>query len=111
MKAKRRIRRGDGGQDASAQRRVTMAGLFRVPDTMRERSLDKAYDRAEIRAILADLHFTAHIRRRGEEAKDLHDDPARRVRRWVESGNLQWPRRGGLNWPRLASVVVGVDVA
>jgi transposase len=28
---------GDGGQDASAQRRVTMAGIFRVPDAMWER--------------------------------------------------------------------------
>jgi putative transposase len=55
--------------------------------------LDKAYDSAEIRAILAELDFTAHIRSRGEEAQDLRDDPVRRARRWVVERIHSWINR------------------
>jgi hypothetical protein len=55
--------------------------------------LDKAYDSAEIRTILTDLDFSPHIRSRGEEAKDLRDDPVRRARRWVVERIHSWINR------------------
>ncbi|MCA1701202.1 MAG: IS5/IS1182 family transposase, partial [Actinobacteria bacterium] len=45
--------------------------------------LDKAYDHAFVRDLLGDMGFTAHIRSRGEEARELRNDDGERARRWV----------------------------
>ena len=45
--------------------------------------LDKGYDYDEVRDLLAEFGFTAHIRARGEEAKALQQDAGFRARRWV----------------------------
>ena len=55
--------------------------------------LDKAYDHDFIRELLAKHDFTAHIRSRGEEAKDLKDDPERRAQRWVVERIHSWINR------------------
>jgi hypothetical protein len=55
--------------------------------------LDKAYDHAFVGEILEKLDLTPHIRSRGEEAKDLHDDPDRRARRWVVERIHSWINR------------------
>lgn len=55
--------------------------------------LDKAYDHDFVREILAKLDLTPHIRSRGEEAKDLRDDPVRRARRWVVERIHSWINR------------------
>lgn len=55
--------------------------------------LDKAYDHDFIRELLTEHDFTAHIRSRGEEAKDLKDDPERRARRWVAERIHSWINR------------------
>lgn len=55
--------------------------------------LDKAYDHQFVRDILTNLDLTPHIRSRGEEAKDLKDDPDRRARRWVVERIHSWINR------------------
>lgn len=55
--------------------------------------LDKAYDHRFIRDLLTKLDLTPHIRSRGEEAKDLRDDPVRRARRWVVERIHSWINR------------------
>jgi len=45
--------------------------------------LDKGYDYQEVREILHEFGFTAHIRTRGEEAKALKREAGFKARRWV----------------------------
>jgi putative transposase len=45
--------------------------------------LDNGYDSDEVRDLLAEFGFTAHIRARGEEAKMLKQTAGFRARRWV----------------------------
>lgn len=45
--------------------------------------LDKGYDYAEVRALLKELGFTAHIRSCGDEAKEIKKEAGHRARRWV----------------------------
>ena len=45
--------------------------------------LDKGYDYQEVRDTLCEFGFTAHIRSRGEEAKELRAEAGKRARRWV----------------------------
>jgi putative transposase len=55
--------------------------------------LDKGYDYAEVRATLAVFGFTAHMRRRGEEAHTLKHKVGVRVRRWVVERTHSWMNR------------------
>lgn len=55
--------------------------------------LDKGYDYAEVRAILAEFGFTAHIGSRGEEAKALAREAGKRARRWVVERSHSWLSR------------------
>lgn len=55
--------------------------------------LDKAYDHDFVRDLLRDLDLVAHVRSRGEEAKDLREDPTRRARRWVCERLHSWIKR------------------
>ncbi len=55
--------------------------------------LDKGYDYDEVRAILVEFGFTAHIRGRGEEAKDLKEEAGKRARRWVVERSHSWMNR------------------
>jgi transposase len=45
--------------------------------------LDKGYDYNEVRDLLSEFGFTAHIRTRGEEAKSIKSEAGYRARRWV----------------------------
>jgi putative transposase len=54
-----------------------------TPATPQGMCLDKGYDYDEVRDLLAEFGFTAHIRARGEEAKALQQDAGFRARRWV----------------------------
>jgi len=45
--------------------------------------LDKGYDYQEVRDILQEFGFTAHIRSRGEEAQDIKNEAGKKARRWV----------------------------
>lgn len=55
--------------------------------------LDKDYDRSEIRELLEEFKFTAHIRARGEEAKSLKRKAGTRARRWVVERTHSWLNR------------------
>ena len=55
--------------------------------------LDKGYDYAEVRAILQEFGFTAHIRSRGEEAKVIVREAGQRARRWVVERSHSWMNR------------------
>ncbi len=62
--------------------------------------LDKAYDNAEVRELVADYGLTPHIRTRGEEI-DLKDRrPDRRARRWVVEACHSWLNRNRAILPR-----------
>jgi transposase len=55
--------------------------------------LDAGYDFAEVRATLAEFGFTAHIRGRGEEARELKREAGKRARRWVVERAHSWINR------------------
>ncbi len=55
--------------------------------------LDKGYDFQEVRELLAEFGFTAHIRSRGEEAKQLKQDAQKKARRWVVERAHSWMNR------------------
>ena len=55
--------------------------------------LDKGYDYEEVREVLREFGFTAHIRARGEEAKALQREAGFRARRWVVERAHSWMNR------------------
>jgi transposase len=55
--------------------------------------LDKGYDSEEVRDILHEFGFTAHIRTRGEEAKALKREAGFKARRWVVERVHSWMNR------------------
>jgi transposase len=55
--------------------------------------LDKGYDYDEVRGLLAEFGFTAHIRARGVEAADPKRDAGARARRWVVERTHSWLNR------------------
>jgi len=55
--------------------------------------LDKGYDYDQVRAILIEFGFTAHIRGRGEEAKEIAREAGKRARRWVVERSHSWMNR------------------
>jgi len=55
--------------------------------------LDKGYDYDEVRETLTAFGFTAHIRSRGEEAKDLKREAGKKARRWVVERTHSWLNR------------------
>lgn len=55
--------------------------------------LDKGYDYGEVREILKEFGFTAHIRARGEEAQALKQEAGFRARRWVVERTHSWMNR------------------
>lgn len=55
--------------------------------------LDKGYDYDEVRAILLEFGFTAHIRSRGQEAREISAEAGKRARRWVVERTHSWMNR------------------
>jgi transposase len=55
--------------------------------------LDKGYDYAEVRDMLKEFGFTAHIRARGEDARVLKRQAGVRARRWVVERTHSWRNR------------------
>jgi putative transposase len=55
--------------------------------------LDKGYDYPFIRRLARFFGFTLHLRTRGEERRDLHNDLRRRARRWVVERTHSWVNR------------------
>jgi transposase len=78
--------------------RATLTGLvIERPEPTAERPqgmcLDKGYDYDEVRDILREFGFTAHIRARGENAKALRADASKKARRWVVERTHSWMNR------------------
>ena len=78
--------------------RATLAGIIiDRPTPTEERPqglcLDKGYDYKEVREILTEFGFTAHIRARGEEAQALRTEAGYRARRWVVERAHSWMNR------------------
>ncbi len=55
--------------------------------------LDKGYDYDEVRLILEEFGFTAHIRSRGDEVKELAQEAGKKARRWVVERSHSWLNR------------------
>jgi putative transposase len=63
------------------------------PEQPQGMCLDKGYDYQEVRDILTEFGFTAHIRGRGEEAKALQREAGKKARRWVVERSHSWLNR------------------
>jgi putative transposase len=55
--------------------------------------LDKGDDYEEVRDLLAEFGYTAHIRARGEEAQALRREAGYKARRWVVERTHSWLNR------------------
>jgi transposase len=55
--------------------------------------LDKGYAYDEVRELLDEFGFTAHIRARGEEAQALRQEAGFNARRWVVERTHSWMNR------------------
>ena len=64
-----------------------------TPEQPQGLCLDKGYDYDEVRDLLAEFGFTAHIRARGEEAKALKQEAGFKARRWVVERTHSWMNR------------------
>ena len=73
--------------------------------------LDKGYDYDEIRELLREFRFTAHIRSRGEEAKMIRKSARFKARRWVVERTHSWMnrfRRILIRWEKKPENYVGL---
>jgi putative transposase len=64
-----------------------------TPDAPQGLCLDKGYDFDEVRQIVEEFGFTAHIRSRGEEARQLKRRAGEKARRWVVERTHSWMNR------------------
>ena len=55
--------------------------------------LDKGYDYQEILELLEEFHFTAHVRKRGEDLQELARHAKAKARRWVVERTHSWMNR------------------
>ena len=55
--------------------------------------LDKGYDYDDIRDLVAEFAFTAHVRGRGEEAQAIKKEAGYKARRWVVERTHSWMNR------------------
>ena len=55
--------------------------------------MDKGYDYEDVRDLVCEFGFTAHIRSRGEEAKAIKDEAGFKARRWVVERTHSWLNR------------------
>jgi len=72
---------------------IPITRLEPTPEQPQGMCLDKGYDYAEVRDLLAEFGFTAHIRARGEEAKALKEEAGFKARRWVVERTHSWMNR------------------
>ena len=64
-----------------------------TPEQPQGLCLDKGYDYQEVEDLVAEFGFTAHIRRRGEEAQAIKQEAGYRARRWVVERTHSWMNR------------------
>jgi transposase len=81
-----------------------------TPEAPQGLCLDKGYDYDEVRDLLEEFGFTAHIRARGEEAKALKEEAGFTARRWVVERTQSWMhrfRRILIRWDKKACNYLG----
>lgn len=64
-----------------------------TPEQLQHLCLDKGYDYDEVRTIVAEFGFTAHIRSRSEEAQAIAQEAGKKARRWVVERTHSWMNR------------------
>jgi len=64
-----------------------------TPEQPQGMCMDKGYDYDEVRTILEEFGFTAHIKARGEEAKEIKRKAGFKARRWVVERTHSWMNR------------------
>ncbi len=64
-----------------------------TPQALQNLCLDKGYDYDEVRALVQEFGFTAHIRARGEEAQAIKKEAGFKARRWVVERTHSWMNR------------------
>jgi transposase len=73
--------------------------------------LDKGYDFGEVRELLRDFLFTAHIGSRGEEARAIKKAAGFKARRWVVERTHSWMnrfRRILVRWEKRADTYIAM---
>jgi transposase len=73
--------------------------------------LDKGYDYREVRELVDEFRFTAHIRCRGEEARVIKKAARFKARRWVVERSHSWMnrfRRILVRWEKRADTYVAM---
>lgn len=73
--------------------------------------MDKDYDRREVRELLEEFGFTAHIRARGEEAQEIKRKAGAKARRWVVERAHSWLNRFRgilIRWSKKAKNYLGL---
>ena len=79
-------------------------------DTPQGLCLEKGEDDDEVRDLLEEFGFTAHIRARGEEAKALKQEAGCKAQRWVVERTQSWMhrfRRVRIRWDKKACNYLG----
>lgn len=64
-----------------------------TPEQPQNMCLDKGYDYDEVRDLLKEFGFTAHIKTRGEEAQEIKRKAGSKARRWVVERTHSWMNR------------------
>lgn len=96
--------------------RSTLVGIMTKRPTPKRNSpqglcLDKGYDFDEVRDIVREFGFTAHIRARGEEAQAVKQEAGFKARRWVVERTHSWMnrfRRILVRWEKLPETFVAM---
>lgn len=73
--------------------------------------MDKGYDYADVRQMVTEYGYTAHIPVRGQPAKERKTIPGYRARRWVVERTHSWMnrfRRLLIRWEKKVENYVGL---
>jgi len=82
-----------------------------TPDAPQGLCLDKGYDYDEVRDLVREFGYTAHIRARGEEAQAIKHEAGFKARRWVVERTHSWMnrfRRVLVRWEKMAENYLGM---
>lgn len=82
-----------------------------TPDAPQGLCLDKGYDYDEVRDLVKEFGYTAHIRARGEEAQAIKHEAGFKARRWVVERTHSWMnrfRRVLVRWEKMAENYLGM---
>ncbi len=82
-----------------------------TPEAPQGLCLDKGYDFQEVRDLLDEFGFTAHIRARGEETQAIKREAGYQARRWVVERTHSWMnrfRRILIRWEQQAANYLGL---